>query len=423
MAANSETVDGQAPQDDRIEIDPESGKLDPTNEEAQRALAMINGELTADLPVKTETDTPAPKIEYAEDPRDNIAKNFRTNRGKKADDAEPLDIAGAGDPNSNAMIYGTEIAGAAEAPAAVTPAAAEPNKQPSVRVKVLGTERDVGLDELVSTYQKIQTGDQYLADAARQRNEAEALRARAATETHGAEPQREVPASTADAERPAPTPKRAKLDPAKVAKFVETVQMGTNDEGIQATVDLLESVVPDQNSSDIRSQVREVIASDRIQVSSEEATNKFALKYPALANDGIVQKVAGELVAQEMARDFIAAGIKPEVIAEAMPTPAHIKAGYDMARMKNPSFGRPLERLYEAAEKDNRFQALTGGQPIPPVQVNVDRNERKVVVQQQPAHRSPVPLAQTGQAPLTREQRMSQAIRQQQADRGQSVAV
>ena len=115
MAQNQEqhnTVDGQAPVDQPI-ID-ESGRLDPTREEALRALAIINGDAPPAAAVREEEKKSLiPPV--LEDPRDSISKNFRTNRGRDANEAkEDLDIARV-DPANQAAIYGSDIAGQPEA--------------------------------------------------------------------------------------------------------------------------------------------------------------------------------------------------------------------------------------------------------------------------------------------------------------------
>lgn len=433
MVANQQidhtTVDGLPAVDDKIEtIDPASGKLDPTNEEAQRALAIMNGQLNEDgspIVAAPKTETTAPK-QFEDTERNNIAKNFRdSKRGKREGDDQPLDIAGADDqgPNSDAMKYGTAIANANKPAAApveekVEPQAAAPAK---VRVKIDGIEHEVTQDELIANFQIGEAARLRLQQATEILNSAKTVRDGAPIKADGEDPKTETSPSTTDTGKTS-TPNGTKIDLAKVAKAVETIQLGTIEDGVAAFEDLLTSVAPQQNSLDIRGAVREVIASDRIQVSSEEATSQFVAKYPAIANDGILQKVTGEIVAQEMAKDFLAVGIDAKTIAETMPTPAHVKAAHDLVRMKNPAFGRPLAKLYEEAEKSPHFQALTGSKPAPQVKIDLNRDERKSMVQQQPSHRTTAPITAAQTVPLTREQKMSQAVKKQQIDRGQSVA-
>lgn len=427
LKSDPNTVDGLPPVDEKIEID-SSGKLDPTNEEAQRALAIMNGHLNEDGSpiIKEEPKTATAPAQFVDEGRDAIAKNFRaSNRGKQEGDDEPLDVAGAEDgPNSDAMKYGTTIANANKKPAeAAAPAATAETQaeKPKVKVKVDGVEMDVTHDELVANYQIGAVARARLQQATELLNSAKTV-VTPPIKADGGEARTEAEPSTAEPARSS-TPKGAKIDQAKVAKAFDAIQMGTAEEGTKALTELLESVVPQQNSSDIKGAIRQVLASDKVQTSSEEATKKFVEKYPAMASDEIVQEVAGQLVVQSMVDDFVkAAGLTADQIRTAFPTKKALYEAHTAARTNNPEFGHDLNVHYENAAKDPRFMKLVGSEvPAPKVDMT-GRTERKLVVQQQPSHRTPAPIATAQTVPLTREQRMSEAARKMAISRGQNVA-
>lgn len=417
MAQNEtyNTVDGLPPNDQPI-ID-ESGRLDPTREEAIRALAMINGEASPAVAAEEkEKKSLLPPV--LEDPRDSISKNFRTNRGRDGNEAkEDLDIARV-DPANQAAIYGSDIAG--EQQAQVQPVAAQTPQK--FKVKIDGQERDVTQEELIATYQKNQAADQRLAEANRMRNEATAMLQAASTKaTDGESPKADPTASTEQREQDS-IPKGTKFDRAKLANAVEKIAFGTTDEGADALENLLTSVAPQQTQSlDINSQVETALAHREYRKTSEDTTRKFTEKYPSLAEDPIIQTISGELVAQEMVKDFVKAGISLDVIQRTLPTRQAVKTFYDHIVLQRPDLVRPLDQLFEAASQDARFQALAGAKTVP-ITTNLDRSDRKAMVQQQPAHRTPIAPSQSQAQPASRDQRNSDAVARMRQARGQSTA-
>lgn len=416
MALNNQeqthqTVDGLPPVDAPI-ID-ESGRLDPTNEEAQRALAVLNG---------ADPDKPAAKDEKKQpdyvDPRDDITKSFRTNRGRTEEDA-----AAETDPNNLAAMYGSDIAGAVPITKTVEAAAADaPKIEPTYKVKVSGVEQNVTQEELLRTYQKIATADAYLKQASLAKNEAETMRQNASTKAEPSETHPRGEAQPTGQPDKTSTPKGATFDDAALAEAAEALQLGSTEEATSALKKLLTSVAPQpQNTLDISNEVRNVIASENYQRQSEEATGKFVTKYPDLATNAVIQTVAGELAAQEMAKDFLDAGLDPQTLAKTMPDRRSLKQAHDYMRMRDANFGRSLSQHFEAVEKHADFQKLVGGAHVP-VTVNVDRTERKAVVQPQPALRTSVPISQTVPPVVSREQRNSDAVAKMQASRGQRMS-
>lgn len=415
---NRDTVDGLPPVDTQI-ID-ESGRLDPTNEEAQRALAILNGapDPATAAAKKEQDEDKAPEFV---DPRNEIAKSFRANRGRPEGEAnEDLDIARV-DPNNLAAMYGTDIVGTVPLTKTVE-AADAPKVEPTYKVKVNGVEQNVTQEELLRTYQKIATADAYLKQASLAKNEAETMRQNASTKAEPSETHPRGEAQPTGQPDKTSTPKGATFDDAALAEVAEALQLGSTEEATVALKKLLTSVAPQQsNPLDISNEVRNVIASENYQRQSEEATGNFVTKYPSLASNAILQSVAGELASQEMAKDLIDAGLDPQVIANQFPDRRSLKKAYDFMRTKNPDFGRSLSQHFEAVEANENFKKLVGGPPVP-VTVNVDRSERKAVVQPQPALRTSVPLTQTTPAPVSREQRQSDAVANMQKSRGQRMS-
>ena len=216
-------------------------------------------------------------------------------------------------------------------------------------------------------------------------------------------------------------PKGTKFDRAKLANAVEKIAFGTTEEGTDALGELLISVAPQPQSLDINNQVETVLAQRDYRKSSEDTTRKFAEKYPSLATDSIIQSVSGELVAQEMVKDFVKAGISLDVIEKTLPNRQAVKTFYDHIVVQRPDLVRSLDQLYDAASKDARFQALAGAKTVQ-ITSMVDRTERKGMVQQQPAHRTPVSPQAFQSQPASRDQRNSDAVARMRAARGQSTA-
>ena len=422
MAQNEQhnTVDGRAPIDQPI-ID-ESGRLDPTREEAIRALAIINGDAAPVAATGEDEKKKSLLPPVLEDPRNEISKNFRTNRGRDTAEAkEDLDIARV-DPANQAAIYGSEIAGQQPEQGAPLAAPVAVQQSPKFKVKIDGQERDVTQEELIATYQKNQAADQRLAEANRMRNEATAMLQAASTRAaDGESPKADHSASTEQREQ-ASIPNGTKFDRAKLANAVEKIAFGTTEEGSDALGELLTSVAPQQPQSlDINSQVETALAHRDYRKQSEDTTRKFVEKYPSIATDPIIQTMSGELVAQEMIKDFVGAGISLDVIKQTLPNRQAVKTFYDHLVVNRPDLVRPIDQLFESASQDARFKALVGAQVVP-ITTNVDRSDRKAMVQQQPAHRTPVAPQASQAQPASRDQRNSDAVARMRQARGQSTA-
>lgn len=389
---------------------------DPTAEEAQRALAAMEPPAEA---APKEAEKPSKTPEYAEDPRAAIAAGYRASR-TQASGAPAEDV----DPNALAARYGTDVVAApAPAPTATAPAApADIAPDTLVKVKINGVERTMPYSEVLARAQKVESADAYLSDAKRLKNEVETALAKAApikTET-GNDGQDDAPSSIGAPGAPSIPGKGTKVDREVLTKVAEAISLGTTEQGAEALGELIEKVAQPAASVDISSQVEIAIAAREVNREFTEAADAFVRKYPDLATDPILQAVGGQLLATEMVKDLIAAGLDKDVIAKQMPTTAHVRTYYESMRVQRPSFGRPMKELMAAAEAAPQFQKLTGGQ-TPALSVNVDRSDRKAALPPQPAHRSPPALQQQNgnAAPPDLPAKRSSVVQQMQAQRGQ----
>lgn len=387
---------------------------DPTAEEALRTLNSLPGD-DGGKPADTSADKkePAPP-EFIEDPRVAITKSYRENRGAApaATGDEELD------PNSLAAVYGSDAVTTEQQPAAQPAADLDPNRK--VKVKVNGQEMEVPLSDVLANYQKVQAGDLYLRKAKEQAdlivNSAKAIagdKPAASTKADDDEAAEDgLDPSTSQSGKEPSTPKGAKFDRDKLAKTVEAIAFGSTEEGVEALTELLEAAQP--KTTDISTQVEVALANRELVSESVDATSAFLSKYPDLAQDPILKNVSGELMAQEMVKDFQAMGLSNEEIAKLAPDRATLKQVYDQVRIHKPEFGRPMADLFKAVEGAAHFQKLVGGAPgAPKVDVTVDRGQRKVLLQQQPALRNPPPLTPSSQQqPLSREQGMARGFAQ-----------
>lgn len=417
MAQNEQTIDGQAPVDDKIDNAP-----DPTAGEAERAMTTLEQAAAAANAADGQgQDKPADKnsdgIEFREDPRNAIYANARKGRDTPVAVEQQEEI----DPNSAAAIYGSDAV--TSQPAAV----AAPQTQPddmnrTVKVKINGVEQEVPIATVVSNYQKVQAGDVYLRQAKETAdqiiNSARTIATQpgASIQADNAGHQEPSAASTETQGQQPPTPAGAKVDREKLARTVEAISLGSTEEGVNALADLLIAAQP--QPLDIDRQVRTALASKEIEDQSLGATQAFATKYPAIASDDILKSVTGELMKDEMIKDFVAAGVPKEAITKLAPDRATLKVYHDRARMTDKNFGRPLSAIFAEVEKAPHFVKLAGDAK-PVLDINVDRGARKVVLPQQPAHRSPPspPNGQAASQPASRQQNLSRGFDQIRAGR------
>lgn len=395
MAQNEQqqqTVDGNPPVDDKIDVLP-----DPTADEAERSRLMLEQAAAAASGVDTAAAADKEKkdgkdgLEYVDDPRNAIYKAAAENRAKPITPEQVEDV----DPNSAAARYGADAVTSTPADTqAQQPQNDDDVLNRQIKVKINGVEQVVSVKDAVTNFQKVQAGDVYLRQAKETAdqiiNSAKAIATpapgAASTQPDAARNANAASDASTDDDGQAPIPKGTKLSPQKLASVVEAISLGSTEEGVKALTEVLEAVQP--QPMDFKTQIRNTLAEEKIENQSLGATEQFVKKYPGVVDDKYLVTITGELMRDEMVKDFVAAGFDAKVINEAAPDRATMKMLHDQARIKNPNFGRPLDAIYSAVEKAPQFMKLAGDAK-PALDVQVDRGARKVLVPQQPVHRTP----------------------------------
>lgn len=379
------TVDGQPAADDKID----NSHPDPTREEALRTLSTMDQGGSEQQPVKK--DDTDKDLQYVDDKRGAIFANARRARSEQQ--------AGVDDPNQAAALYGSDVVVEAQPQHQEQPKGDDELLTRKVKLKVNGKESEATVAELIANAQKVQAGDQYLQNAKQMAdqiiNSAAAITAKGPKSTQADAVEDKVEGEDdASTDKPdkTSTPKGAKLDRAKLAKAVEAISLNSTDEGVEALEDVLKDVAQPQQPTDISAAVENVLDRREMFKQSVDATSAFLQKFPDLAADPILKTVSGELLSQEMVKDFKDAGLTDAEIAQMAPDRKSLKRAHDFARVKNPSFGRSLAQHYQVIEKDERWVKLAGSAATPArVDIQVDQGARKVLVRPQPALRSPPP--------------------------------
>ncbi|MGE0853867.1 MAG: hypothetical protein AB7O44_30365 [Hyphomicrobiaceae bacterium] len=444
--ATQTTEEPKAPLQESPEV-----SADPTNEEALRLLDQANaGRVAAEEKKHLEAGKPLKKAEPKLEPdkRDEIAKRHREYR-KTEMRGEATDI---NDPNLTNSAHATGD----QAPPADQQAKAEgqgqdtqPKVQEPVRrevelivdgktVKQMLTDEEI-LTAAKATLQKDRTADYRLQNATLLQKEAQQ---RLAT----MDGSRTAPPTRADGEVPAdangsvptgdqgkaPTDKKADaFGPEKLKDIATRLQVGTADEAVSALSELVNAVAP-QQPVDITSQVQSAIRRDRDISASTEAMKDFAVTHAAtFSKENDPQGVAGyvfkNLVVGEMIKDLQKAGYSNEVLdSYGLRDPnneAALKVAHQAMRINGNEGIRSVKDIMNAAVADPGFKAYAKtGQTQPAPKVDVNRQDRKDGLPQQPAQRGAPPQLAAKTAEETRNSGMSSAVRKMRESRGQATA-
>lgn len=409
--------------------------LDPTAEEAQRAVDQLNTAADRDpapaKPEKGKAESPFAK-------RDEIAKNYRASRSRESRGYvegtlnDPAVIAGQsiaehtlrGDPTSSAEEREPEIA----------PPAPEPRK---IKIKVSGTEVEVPEDKLIESFQKNAEADRRLQEATRMQREAEQFRAMA--EQHARQAQARP---TNQEAQPAPhqpiAPTHSQGGPTRQAGLTQDewmevanrLQVGATEEAAEALRTAFErNAAPQQQqqpldlNARVGQAVEHVLAEREDLSNSKSALQSFVEKYPGIAEaeHAPAQVLVSSLVESEMVRDLTNVGLTREEVTKLWQI-GRLRDSHKLLR-NDPGFKsivRSQDAILASIEKHPDFEALKprlAGRA--PVSVNVDRSARKQGVQPQPAHRSIPTAVQAQQQEGDRHQRAFAKMKQA---RGQLVA-
>lgn len=156
---------------------------------------------------------------------------------------------------------------------------AEPEPEPPAKfkIKINGKELELTQEELIARAQKVEAADQYLAEAARLRKEAESARTQP--------PPQDAAARAEEEER----------------QLVRAIQMGSEEEAM-AAIRKLKSSGPSLTGDDIARTVDE-------RLTFKEAANRFATEYEDLMKDDVLRKMVlqrdQELLAAGDTRPYI----------------------------------------------------------------------------------------------------------------------
>jgi hypothetical protein len=355
------------------------------------------------------------ELEMVEDPRDQIVENYRAKRDQDA--AETLhQLTGAMQADAEQHQEPEQQYYQEDSPPPPGPGGEE-EVSPRYRVNVYGEEYEVPVEDLIRNFQinsaaevNMQTANERLAEA----NRLLAMAQQAPTNGNGgySPPQQDPQPQT---RYEAPTHEAAPNDDEELRQFVETMQLGSTDEAVEAARRLLSRNAAPQQPVDISGQVERVIAVKADDSRSTAAMTEFFDAFPVL-DDPISLGALHEASKVEMAKDLATTGLPFDDIMSL--DQSHIVKYHRLARLQNrPGFRQPDEILGTVA-RNPRFRDLAQSAYEPDMYVDVDRSWRKQMVQQQPALRSAPPQRQQEER-RTPEQKGSDVVAQMRRERGQ----
>ena len=317
-----------------------------------------------------------------------------------------------------------------EPPAEGQPQAASAHQedQPRYRVVVDGREMEVSVEDLVRSYQIDQAAHRRMQEASHMRAQAQQFLELA---QRGIAQPAPKDVATAQGVAPSPTnPAQSPTPPAGITEqdlmeAAEQIQLGTTEQGAKALEKLLSKAVPTPQQAsaepvDISRQVQSVIAGMRDTDTSTAAMTQFFNRYPSVAEDNIAHSALVAASKDEMMRDFAARGIPVDALLSVSPERL-AETHRDMRMRGEPGF-RQTWQILDAVARNDRFQHFATGPGARNLQVQVDRGERKAMVQQQPALRSATPPQPRQQQELSAEARNSSVVAEMRKSRGLSPA-
>jgi len=154
----------------------------------------------------------------------------------------------------------------------------EPEEQPKHKIKVNGKELELTTQELVERAQKVESADEYLKEASRKAREAEVAKP--------------ILPSPEDAAAKAMEDRRA---------LVRAIQMGTEEEAMEAIEKLQGKTIPSVSADDVARTVDE-------RLTFNDAVTRFQTEYKDLAEDPVLLNIVlqrdKELIAQGDKRSY-----------------------------------------------------------------------------------------------------------------------
>lgn len=334
-----------------------------------------------------------------------------------------------------------EIQAQGEAP--VAPAAPEPAPTPvaapvaaeaprTVKIKVLGEEKEVPLEEALAKAQTAYAADDYLGAAKRTLKQAEELFtdatnrvARSApTDGHHVDQNR---SQTTEQPQPAPADLRHQEDP--YGKLLETMQFGDPEE---AKTLLRDTIVREASQVAIHTNAQTRIAEDARRAS--EVVADFETKHQEIASDPMARAAIEANLYEQQAADLVGLNVDLNRIRQdgRPATPADIANFHQKLRAEGHRVRSPADLLTKATEKFLAWKGATPPAPVVPqpqqqpapapvqqgaprVEISVDRSVRRAAIPQQPSRSAaPQPSPQQQAAPATR----SAVVQRMKAARG-----
>lgn len=356
-------------------------------------------------------DPPKPEI-LEQDPRAAIAARFK----KLREDKEPP-VETTGDFVDPSQVYGQ--AGKTEEPPAPPPAPEQPTAQPSKRrLKVNGQEREYTDEEVTALAQKAAAADDYLEQAKERFSEAKRV-----LETTRVHVSRQNPA-----EEPAPTAtetddgtdgQQNPADPLKEA--IEQIQYGDPDkakEVLGKTIAEVATAAVKQVSWDDR--VRNDVASDL------SAHDEFVKNNDDLAKDPRAAKLIRAELLDGYAEDLRKIGVPDDKIPTDATQLANLHRGHKLRGAQVRSVAKLLEDAGNSVREFAKIGAprretapqTPANQNPERVQVNLNRDDRRRAIPQQP-QRANVQPAQANPAPASQMDSRKAAVERAKAARGQ----
>ncbi|MCA1458092.1 hypothetical protein I6F35_33705 [Bradyrhizobium sp. BRP22] len=352
-----------------------------------------------------------PKVEPIGDGgRSAIAEKFKRLR---ADKEPPVETTG--DFIHPSQTYGQVGADQQQPAGPAVPAEVAPPEPPKRKLKVNGQEREYSDEEVIALAQKAAAADDYLEQAKQKFNDA-----RQVLETTRVHVSRQNPA-----DQPAPTatdgddPDEPQNPASPLKEVIKQIQYGDPDEAEQ----LLGKTIAEAATA----AVRQVSMSDRVQediASDLRAHDDFVKKNPELASDPIAHSVIRDGLLTGYRDDLRKIGVPEEDI----PTdPSRLANEHRHHKLQ----GKPVRTvetlLNDAADRLTQWRGGTPRRetPTPPpsteprVEVNLQRDDRRRAIPQQP-QRANVQSSAPAQQPQDQMSSRRAAVARAQQARGQA---
>lgn len=207
------------------------------------------------------------------------------------------------------------------APEGQTPAKAANSSEDDTEIPLMvdGKEVRKKLSEVRALAQKYVASDNRLEESKRLLAEAKAIRAGAETENQpGSERTSETPVSGKAPSQPENPPDRVGRD--KLRNIAERIQLGDTEDGVAALQEVIELSIREATMArggtpDVSRAVQETLQEERFKAEFNNGVQRFAEKYPTVAQDPDLGLAAQSAFRNEVIADLRACGIDDDDIA------------------------------------------------------------------------------------------------------------